>query len=58
MVQLMKAALCFENLKGSGAWSIMFSTRAQKDLRDVKRADYATFRTVMRKLKRVNPSSQ
>jgi len=51
MVQMMKAALCFENLKGSGAWSIMFSTRAQKDIRDVKHADYATFRTVMRKLK-------
>lgn len=51
MVQLMKAALYFDDIEGFGAWSIMLSTRAQEDLRDVKRANYEMFRTVMKKIK-------
>ena len=58
MIELMKAALYFDNIKGFGEWSILLSTRAQKDLRDVRRADNATFRTVMKRIKRVNSSSQ
>ena len=58
MIQLMKAALYFDNIEGFGEWSVLLSTRAQQDLRDVKRADREMFRMVMKKIKRVNPSSQ
>ena len=51
MVQLMKAALYFDNIEEFGEWSILLSTRAQKDLRDVKRADSAMFQMVMKKIK-------
>ena len=50
MVQPMKAALYFDDIEGFGEWSIMLSTRAQKDLREVKRADGAVFRIVMKKI--------
>ena len=51
MVQPMKAALYFDDIEGFGEWSILLSTRAQKDLREVKRADGTVFRIVMRKIK-------
>jgi hypothetical protein len=51
MIQLMKAALCFDNIKGFGEWSILLSTRAQQDLRDVRRVEYEIFRMVMKKIK-------
>ena len=50
-IQSMKTALYFDEIEGFGEWSILLSTRAQKDLRDTKRADGATFRIVMRKIK-------
>ena len=50
-IQPMKAALYFDDIEGFGEWSILLSTRAQKDLRDVKRADGAMFRIVMKKIK-------
>lgn len=51
MVQPMKAALYFDDVEGFGEWSILLSTRAQKDLRYYKRADGAMFRIVMKKIK-------
>ena len=51
MIQPMGTALYFEGIEGFGEWSILLSTRAQKDLRDIKRADGAMFWTVMKKIK-------
>ena len=51
MVRPMKAALQFDDIKGFGEWPILLSTRAQKDLRDTKRADGTMFRIVMKKIK-------
>ena len=51
IIQPMKDALYFDDIEGFGEWSILLSTRAQKDLRDVKRADGAVFRIVMKKIK-------
>jgi hypothetical protein len=50
MIQLMKTALYFDDVEGFGEWSIMLSTRAQKDLREVKCADGGVFRIVMKKI--------
>jgi len=36
---------------GFREWPILLSTRAQKDLRDVKRTDGAMFQIVMKKIK-------
>jgi len=47
MIQPMKVALYFDDIKGFGEWSIILSTRAQKDLRKFKHADGAVFRIVM-----------
>jgi len=51
IIQPMKAALYFDDIEGFGEWSILLSTRAQKDLRDYKRADGAMFRIIMKKIK-------
>ena len=51
MVKPMKATLYFDNIEGFGEWLILLSTRAQKDLRDFKRADSAMFRIAMKKIK-------
>jgi len=51
MVQPMKASLYLDDIEGFGEWIILLSTRAQKDLRDVKRSDGAMFRIVMKKIK-------
>jgi len=50
MVRPMKTALYFDDIKGFGDWVILLSTRAQKDLRDIKRVDGAIFRTVMKNI--------
>ena len=47
----MKAALYFDDIEGFGEWTILLSTRAQKDLRDFKHSDGAMFRIVMKKIK-------
>ena len=51
MVQPMRDALYFDDIEGFGEWSILLSTRAQKDMREVRRADGAIFRIVMKKIK-------
>ena len=51
MVQPMKAALYFDDIEGFGEWSVFLSTRAQKDMREVRRADGTIFRIVMKKIK-------
>lgn len=51
IVQPMKAALYFDDIEGFGEWSILLSTRAQKDMREVRRADGMIFRIVMKKIK-------
>lgn len=50
-IQPMKAALYFDDVQGFGEWSILLSTRGQKDFRDYKRADGAIFRIIMKKIK-------
>ena len=51
MIQPMKTSLYLDDIEGFGEWVILLSTRAQKDLRDVKRSDGAVFRIVMKKIK-------
>ena len=51
MIQPMKASLYFDGIEGFGEWAIHLSTRALKDIRDVKRSDGAMFRIVMKKIK-------
>jgi len=51
MIQPTAAALYFDDIKGFGEWPILLSTRAQKALREVKRADGAVFRIVLRKIR-------
>lgn len=51
MVQPMAAALYFDDIEGFGEWTILLSTRALKALQDVKRADGAMFRIVLKKIK-------
>ena len=51
MIQPMRAALYFEDIEGFGEWTVLLSTRAQRDLRDVKQADGAMFRIVLKKIK-------
>ena len=58
IIQPMKTALYFDNIEGFGEWSILLSTRAQKDLRDAKYADGAMFRIIMKKIEWVDSSLQ
>ena len=51
MIRPMKTTLYLDDIEGFGEWSILLSTRAQKDIRDVKGADGAVFRIVMKKIK-------
>ena len=51
MVQPMKVALYFDDIEGFGEWPILLSTRALKDMREVRRANGTTFRIVMKKIK-------
>ena len=51
MIQPMKASLYFDGVEGFGEWAVNLSTRALKDLRDVKRSDGAMFRIVIKKIK-------
>ena len=51
MIQPMKAALYFDDIEGFGEWAVLLSTRAQKDLRSVKRDDGAMFEIVIKKIK-------
>ena len=51
MVQPMKVSLYFDDIEGFGEWQILLSTRAQKYLRDVKRANDSMFQTIMKKIK-------
>jgi hypothetical protein len=47
----MKTSLYFDDIEEFGEWSILLSTRAQKDLRDAKRAGGTTFWIAMKKIK-------
>jgi len=51
MIQPTAAALYFDDIEGFGEWTILLSTPALKALRDVKRADGAMFRIVLKKIK-------
>ena len=51
MIQPMKAALYFDDIEGFGEWAVLLSTRAEKDIRNMKRADGAMFGIVMKKIK-------
>ena len=51
MIQPMKASLYFDGVEGFGEWAVNLSTRALKDLRDVKRSDGTMFRIVIKKIK-------
>jgi len=50
-IQPMKTSLYLDDIEEFGEWAILLSTRAQKDLRDVKRSDGAMFRIVMKKIR-------
>ena len=47
----MKDTLYFNNIEGFGEWTILLSTRAQRDLRGIKRGDGAVFRMAVKKIK-------
>ena len=47
----MKVTLYVNDSEGFGGWTILLSTRAQKDLRDFNRANGVMFRIVMEKIK-------
>lgn len=51
MVQPMKAALYFESADGFGEWRILISTRADRNLRDLRKKDPALFKIVIKKIK-------
>lgn len=51
MIQSIKAALYFENVRGFGKWRILLSGRAQKYLREARRKNGAMFKIVMKKAK-------
>ena len=51
VVQLTKTALYLDEIEEFGEWSILLSTRAQTDLRDIRRTDFGMFRIVMKKIK-------
>ena len=51
MVQPMKAALYFDDIDGFGEWSVLLSTRTQKDMREIRRKDGTMFRIIMQKMK-------
>ncbi|KAF9642213.1 P-loop containing nucleoside triphosphate hydrolase protein, partial [Thelephora ganbajun] len=54
VLQPMETALGLDEIGGFGEWTILLSTRVQKDLRDIKRADGAMFRIVMKKIKQLS----
>lgn len=51
MIQPAAAALYFDDIEGFGEWTILLSTRALKALREVKHADGAMFRIVLKKIR-------
>ena len=48
--QSIKTSLCLNNVEDFGEWPILLSARAQKDLRDIGKADDATFQVTMNKI--------
>ncbi|TFY57544.1 hypothetical protein EVJ58_g6956 [Rhodofomes roseus] len=51
MVQPMKAALYFDNADGFGEWRILISTRADADLRQLRKKNPALFEITLNKIK-------
>jgi hypothetical protein len=51
MVQPIRAALYFDNVKGFGEWRILISSRADKMLRKERKANKKTFRIMIKKIK-------
>lgn len=51
MVQPMKAALYFDNADGFGEWRILISTRADTDLRYMRKKNSALFDITLNKIK-------
>ncbi|OCH88979.1 hypothetical protein OBBRIDRAFT_757238 [Obba rivulosa] len=49
-----KAALYFDSADGFGDWRILISTRAERDLRQLKRADGKMFRIITKKMKELS----
>ncbi|RXW16510.1 hypothetical protein EST38_g9345 [Candolleomyces aberdarensis] len=49
-VQPIKAALYFESAPGLGAWRILISTRADRELREARRDDTTFFKSVIKKI--------
>lgn len=45
------SALYFDSAEGFGEWRILISTRADRDLRDARRRDYAFFKIIVKKIK-------
>ena len=51
LVQPMKAALYFDSADGFGAWRILISTRADRDLRRARNEDAKRFAIFVKKIK-------
>lgn len=49
-IQPTKAALYFDSVDGFGDWHIQISTRADKDLREARRADQKRFKIYLKKI--------
>lgn len=49
-----KAALYFESVEELGPWRILISSRADRDLRALRRGDAKMFRIVMKKMKELS----
>ncbi|KZT08921.1 uncharacterized protein LAESUDRAFT_675409 [Laetiporus sulphureus 93-53] len=54
MVQPMKAALYFDSADGFGEWRICISTRADGDLRQMRKKNSALFKIVLKKIKELS----
>ena len=51
LVQPMKAALYFDSADGFGAWRILISTRADRDLRHARNEDAKLFDIYIKKIR-------
>ncbi|KAI0693657.1 hypothetical protein BC835DRAFT_1352925 [Cytidiella melzeri] len=54
IIRPMKAAFYFDSVKGFGDWHILISTRADKNLREAKRADQKLFAIILKKIRELS----
>lgn len=54
LIQPMKAAFHFDSVDGFGEWRILISSRADRNLREAKRADQKLFSIILKKIRSVH----